>query len=158
MNESVTDPDDAANLAISRTSGNEQHRQQLYLGTVYYEPYLIRRNLWESSVVFEAGYGRSVNLLEDPNTKIIASKENKAFIPAGVGLSLNLKMPPLFGFRPIRWLGINAMTGYRKVLFQDGDTLDYDGVYWSISGAIFLDRVLEDLHYWKVKKANKKGQ
>jgi hypothetical protein len=156
MNESVGGADDDAHLAVSRTSASQQHRQQLYLGTVYYEPYLIRRNLWESSIVFETGYGRSINLLEDPDTKEIAGKQNNAFIPAGIGLSLNLKMPPLFGIRPIRWLGINAMAGYRKVLFQDGDTYNYDGAYWSISGAIFLDRILEDMHYWKEKKASKR--
>jgi hypothetical protein len=156
MNEGIADPNTAADLAISRTSGSQQYRQQLYLGTVYYEPYLIRRNLWESSVVFETGYGRSVNLQQDSATKIISGKQNKAFIPAGIGLSVNLKMPPLFGCRPIRWLGINAIAGYRKVLFQDGDPYNYDGIYWSISGAIFLDRVLEDLHNWKVKKEKRK--
>jgi hypothetical protein len=157
MDEMVDDADVADNhLAVSRTTAIPLHRQQLYLGTLYYEPYLIRRRLWETSVVFETGYGRSISIFTDPNDGSVIDKQNKAFIPAGIGLSLNLKLPPLFGFLPIRWFGINAMAGYRKVLYQEGDNYNYDGAYWSLSGAIFLDRILEDLHYWKGKKESRR--
>src|SRR5882757_262218 len=56
MNEAVTPAADP-HRAVSRTSNDNNHRQRLYLGTIYYEPYIIRRELWETSVVFETGYG-----------------------------------------------------------------------------------------------------
>jgi len=156
MNEAVTPVADP-HLAVSRTSSDYNHRQRLYLGTVYYEPYITRREYWESSVVFEAGYGRSVNLSTDAVTGEVADKQNKAFVPAGIGLSVSLKLPPLFGWVPMHWLGINAMAGYRQLLYKDADTYNYDGVYWSLSGAIFLDRIAEDIHCWKERKEGRKS-
>ena len=42
---------------IARTSaGTQTNHHQLYIGTIYYEPFLLRRNLWELSIVFESGY------------------------------------------------------------------------------------------------------
>ncbi len=126
--------------------------KKLYLGTVYYEPYLIRRNLWEASLVFETGYGRTSNTVSDEKNIQPAQDINALFIPAGAGLSVNLKLPALFHIECLRWIGINAMAGYRTVIYQGDKQFDYNGAYWSISGAIFLDRVVDDVHHWKKER------
>lgn len=132
----------------SRTVFNHTDRR-LYLGTVYYEPFLMRHGLWETSIVVETGYGRTFNTeISETDNQTLISK-NALLIPAGAGLSLNLKLPPAFHLQFLRWIGINAIAGYRVALFAGDDQYRYDGAYWSLSGAIFLDRMFEDYHRWR---------
>jgi hypothetical protein len=139
---------------ISRTSSDPLLiNKKLYLGTIYYEPYLIRKNLWESSLVFETGYGRTVNSSIDKTNKNILQNQNALFIPAGIGLSFNLKLPALFHLQCFRWIGINAIAGYRTVIYQQDKQYNYNGAYWSLSGAVFLDKMFDDYHAWKKKLA-----
>jgi hypothetical protein len=130
--------------------------QKLYFGTAYFEPFLFRWEYLETSLVFEAGYGRTVNTYSDNTSGLIYNNYNKYFVPAGAGVSANLKFPALFGWHAFRWFGINVVAGYRQVLWQ-GDTVhDYNGVYWSISSAIFLDRMYEDIILKRHKTAKAK--
>ncbi|MEP7277570.1 MAG: hypothetical protein ABI813_02910 [Bacteroidota bacterium] len=127
-------------------------RRQLYLGTVYYEPYLLRKTLWESSLVFETGYGRTVTTSPDKTTNTMDAKRNALLVPVGIGLSVNIKLPAIFRVQCFRWVGINAMAGYRGILYQQEKQYKYNGFYWSLGGAIFLDRILED---WRKRKTGR---
>ena len=143
---------------LTRTSSEPAIvNKQLYLGTVYYEPYLLRRNIWETSLVIESGYGRTVNTYTSKGGNEPAQRKNGLFIPAGIGLSVSIKLPAFFNAACFRWIGINAMTGYRLVLYQQDKRYDYNGAYWSVSGAIFLDRVFEDFHAWKKQRDIARG-
>jgi hypothetical protein len=124
------------------------HRQ-LYLGTLYYEPFLMRRQLWEWSVVGEIGYGQTVVHTTDMATSAEVSSSRAALVPAGLGLSFNFKLPPVMHIRCFRWIGLNAMAGYRAAIYRQDKQYNYNGAYWSISGAIFLDRMLDDYRSWK---------
>lgn len=126
--------------------------KKLYLGTVYYEPYLLRRNLWEASLVFETGYGRAVNNTTDNTLNKTVDETNTLLIPAGAGLSLNFKLPALFHLQGFRWLGINVMGGYRTTIYRQDEEYDYSAAYWSISGALFFDRMFDDLRQRKKEK------
>ncbi len=142
----------AETTPVTRTSSNSLGVQkQLYLGTIYYEPYLMRRNLWETSIVFETGYGRTVNTTTDKTDNSTTSKQNSILIPAGAGLSVNLKLPALFHIECLRWVGINAIAGYRTTIYQQDKEYNYNGAYWSLSGAIFLDKMVDDYRAWKKK-------
>jgi len=139
---------------LSRTSSDPLTvNKQLYLGTIYYEPYLLRRTLWETSLVFETGYGRTVNSSVNKTNNSTLLQQNGLLVPAGIGLSVNLKLPPLFNIQCFRWIGINAMAGYRTTIYQQDKQYNYNGAYWSLSGAIFLDRMFEDFHAWKKQRA-----
>ena len=149
-----------ATTDLTRTATDQAIiHKQLFLGTIYYEPYLLRRNLWETSLVIETGYGRTVNTVTSKTGNAAADKQNTILIPAGIGLSVNIKPPAFFKIECFRWIGINLMTGYRAVLYQQDKRYQYNGAYWSISGAIFLDRVFDDFHVWKkqrdIARANK---
>lgn len=140
--------------------------RHLYFGTVYYEPFLLRRNLWELSVPFEIGFGKSYFRVYDTYTKKLVKTTIKDFIPIGTGISLSFKCPPLFGFKPVRWIGLNGLIGYRydlgtlaaqQGILSDNYKTAYNGMFWSISGTIFLDRATDDIKAWKKKKKRKKG-
>jgi hypothetical protein len=126
--------------------------RNLYFGTVYVEPFLFRKSWWELSVPFEAGFGKTNLKYFYASNDQQFDTQIKYFIPTGVGLSLSLKLPPGKTFKPFRWIGVNFLAGYRYDLDEHVWNTDYDGAFWSISGAIFLDRVLDDYREWHAKR------
>lgn len=126
-------------------------KRDVYFGTVFVEPFLLRKEYWELSLPFEIGYGYSYFKIYNGNN-IFLGEDVKSFFPAGIGLSLSLKMPAFFGFRPFRWIGLNGLLGYRHSLLASAFKTDYDGLFWSVSATVFFDRVFDDIHYWKAKR------
>ena len=136
-------------------------QRKLYFGTIYYEPFIFRKQLVEMSLVFEIGYGRavldSINSIKNRNrtTSLINIEEKQDFVPAGVGISFNFKVPDIKHLHFLTYIGINAMTGLRKTIFESDLRSDFDGWYWSIGGAIFIDKIFADA---KAKKLLKKAE
>ena len=136
-------------------------QRKLYFGTIYYEPFLFRKRLVEMSLVFEIGYGRavldSVNSIKNRNrtTSIVNKEEKQDFVPAGVGISFNFKVPDIKHLHFLTYIGINAMTGLRKTILYSDLRSNFDGWYWSIGGAIFIDKIFADA---KAKKMRKKAE
>ncbi|MES2003669.1 MAG: hypothetical protein V4450_04045 [Bacteroidota bacterium] len=132
-----------------------QLKKSLYFGTIYYEPFLFRRKRWEMSMVFELGYGRAV--LDSTNkirARFLTKTENQIFIPAGMGYSVNFIIPDMKGLHFLTYLGLNGMIGLRKAVFESDLKYNFDGWYWSIGTAIFIDKIFTDIKYGKGKKAN----
>jgi hypothetical protein len=141
-------------------------KRNLYFGTVYFEPFIFRFRFIEFSVPFELGAGKSVfRVYNDINGNQVSRIANY-FIPTGAGLSLSLKLPPIGRFKPTRWFGINFLAGYRYCAFQGKlenifphrFETDYNGLFWSVSGAIFLDRFSDDCKEWHKKRQTIKAQ
>ena len=144
--------------ALGRPTSKLQRK--LYFGTIYYEPFLFRKEVVEMSLVFEIGYGRAI--LDSANSKrngtrpatIVYTEDKQDFIPAGVGISFNFKAPEIKGLHFLTYIGINAMTGLRKTIFESDLKNNFDGWYWSIGGAIFIDKIFAEA---KVKKMKQKA-
>jgi len=65
-------------------------------------------------------------------------------------------------FKPIRWIGLKAAIGYRKVLYNQVPNLRFDGAYTSVGVAIDFREIITDYRLFKLKrkyykKANKIG-
>lgn len=136
----------------------EQNRK-LYFGTVFYEPFLIRKKLYETSVVLEAGYGKvHLDSLKKFGNNELTKSETQTFIPTGLGLSVNLKIPEIKHLHFLTYIGINGMIGYRKTVFESDLKYNYDGWYWSIGSAVFIDKIFADLKEKKKRKALEKQQ
>lgn len=63
-------------------------------------------------------------------------------------------------FKPIRWIGLKAAVGYRKVLYNNIPDLRFDGVYTSVGLAIDFREIITDYRMFRLKrkyykKANK---
>lgn len=153
--------DHLKSYAVDSTGTSLYHAtRDLYFGTVYYEHFLFRFKFVEFSVPLEAGGGKSVFLVYDNATGMQLDRQVKFFLPTGAGLSLSFKLPPIGRFKPTRWLGINFLAGYRycllqgqlENLFPHRFETDYNGWFWSISGAVFLDRVTDDYKEWHQKR------
>lgn len=143
-----------------RTDTFNQHyftyNRKLYFITGYYEPYLIRRRYWESSILAEIGFGKNEENLLHTTDNYQLKSPNKYFIPAGLGLSINLKCPVIYGITPTSWFGLNFLLGYRKSLFAKELKTPYNGMFWSVGAAVFLDKALVDINHWLIKKPIKK--
>jgi hypothetical protein len=137
--------DTRLNNRISKVSPAVHYsKTSLIFGTAYIEPYLLRRTYWELSVPFEAGYGKADSKVYAQTGDVLLRANTRNFVPTGAGLSLSLKFPPIGRFKPTSWVGINFLAGYRFCPLQSVYKTDYDGAFWSISGAIFLDRMSDD--------------
>jgi hypothetical protein len=141
----------------ANSTGLVAMQRQLYLGTVYYEPYLLRRRLWEASVVVEAGYGALVNRMVDIADSSKHSVHKTAMVPAGAGVSISFKPPAVHNMYFLQWIGINLMGGYRTAVWQQDKQYSFNGFYWSLSGAVFLDKILEDVRAGRKNKRQKQA-
>ena len=131
-----------------------QLKKSLYFGTIYYEPFLFRRKRWEMSMVFELGYGKAV--LDSTNKirgRFLTKTEEQVFIPAGMGYSVNFIIPDMKGLHFLTYIGLNGMIGLRKAVFESDLKYNYDGWYWSIGTAIFIDKIFSDMKYGRKGKA-----
>jgi hypothetical protein len=131
---------DAAGIPINQLTKN------VYYGTIYLEPFIFRRKRWEMSMVFELGYGKAV--LDSTNKirgRFLTKTEEQVFIPAGMGYSVNLIIPDIKGLHFLTYLGLNGMIGLRKAVFESDLKYNFDGWYWSIGSAVFIDKIFSDL-------------
>lgn len=123
-----------------------QLTKSLYFGTIYYEPFLFRRKRWEMSMVFELGYGKAE--LDSSNKirgRFLTKTEKQDFVPAGMGYSVNFIIPDMKGLHFLTYIGLNGMLGLRKAVFNSDLKYNYDGWYWSIGSAVFIDKIFSDL-------------
>ena len=130
--------------------GYHLHNRRLNYATLYVEPYYFRRKYWELSSPIEVGLGAARYELTNTDTQQPDERRTMA-VPLTVGLSVSVKFPSLRGLRPLRWFGINLLTGYRYTLQHNVPTgpSTLNGVYYSISPAVFLDRFYEDFSAWR---------
>jgi hypothetical protein len=131
---------------------NRYLKQNLIFGTAYVEPFLIRRKYWELSVPVELGFGKAGSDTYESSNDVLIRSRTKDFIPTGAGLSLSLKFPSIGRFKPTSWVGVNFLAGYRYCLLENVFKTDYDGAFWSISGALFLDRIFDDVRAHRKNK------
>ena len=133
--------------------GPNKLSKRVYFGTIYYEPFLFRKKRWEMSMVFELGYGQAVfDSTNKTGTHSIYKREKQNFVPAGIGYSANFIMPDFKGFHFLTYLGLNGMIGLRKAIFISDLKSNFDGWYWSIGSAIFIDKIFADITSKSKKK------
>ncbi|WP_420150261.1 hypothetical protein [Spirosoma sp.] len=137
---------------------SESITRHLRMGTVYYERYFLRRKAFEMSLPIEFGYGHSRYEVNDEG----ANKHEVArgvFLPLGVGVSAAYQFPTIRWLRPLRWFGVNILTGYRFILKKDipESQINYTGLYLSVGPSFFLENLTADIKYWRQKHKQKKA-
>ncbi|MCA6439029.1 MAG: hypothetical protein ACRC0I_06995 [Sediminibacterium sp.] len=139
-----------------------QVSQTIFFGTVYIEPYLIRRRRWEMSMVMEIGYGK-VKIDSSNSNKVYvgtaptpakntSATRKEPFIPIGMGLSFNLIIPDKKGWHFLTYFGLNAIVGMRTVIYDTDLKQNYSGFYYSLGTAIYIDRIFTDITGKKKQK------
>ncbi len=135
---------------------SESVTRHLRIGTVFYERYVFRRKAFEVSLPIEFGYGHSrYQVNNDGSNKHEVARG--IFLPLGVGVSASYQFPSIRWLRPLRWFGVNMLTGYRFILKKDipGSQINYTGLYLSVGPSFFLENLTADIKYWRQKRKRK---
>jgi hypothetical protein len=131
---------DATGVPINQLTKN------LYIGTIYFEPYLFRRKRWEMGMIFEVGYGKAE--LDSSNKirgRFLTTSEKQDFVAAGMGYSVLFLLPDIKGLHFLSYFGLNGITGLRKTVFNSDLQYNYDGWYWSAGVKVFIDKIFRDI-------------
>ncbi|MBA3682907.1 MAG: hypothetical protein H0W73_17345 [Bacteroidetes bacterium] len=59
-------------------------------------------------------------------------------------------------FKPIRWIGIKGILGYRKTLLEKADEFYLDGVFTSVGLYLDIREIIRDVRMFKIKKKYRK--
>jgi hypothetical protein len=108
---------------------------------VFYEYILLNKKYYRITFPFEVGVGGFQGKSLD--TLSTASNISKLFVPLGAGVKFIVK--------PIKWLGVSSMIGYRYIPYKQ-DLLDYDGLYYSLGIWIDFRQIYRDVKYYKFQK------
>ncbi|MEN9686276.1 MAG: hypothetical protein RLZZ28_2062 [Bacteroidota bacterium] len=129
------------------TGLNNAVKKNTYIGTVFFEPFLLRKKMLEISLLFEAGYGNSmVDSSHFVKGNLVTDRRNRIFIPAGLGLSANFITPDIKGLHLLSYFGVNGLVGFRKTIQNESLKYNADGLYWSVGLSVFVNKVFTDLH------------
>lgn len=131
--------------------------RRLRYAMMFYEPYLLRRGALEVSLPLELGYGRSRYERNDYQAWR-PEVARGVFVPVGLGLLTAYQFPYVRWLRPLRWFGLNVLTGYRFVLKRDvpGSRVNYNGCYLSIGPSFFLENLTADVKHWRQQRKKRK--
>ena len=145
---------DSVRLRTRTVTSISQVSQTIYFGTMYLEPYLIRRRRWEMSLLVELGYGTAtidstnsnkVYVGRNITTNSTTNTIKEPFVPIGMGLSFNLIIPDKKGWHFLTYFGLNAIVGMRTVILDSDFKQNYDGFFYSLGTAIYIDRIFTDI-------------
>lgn len=117
---------------------NEKLNHLEYL-TLFYEYMLVNKRYFEVDLPFELGLGFYGSNRKDSTGLPLAEEINRAFVPMGAGGKLILK--------PVRWIGLSLMGGYRFVL-EKNPNLNFNGAYYAIGIWIDIRQIYRDIKYY----------
>jgi hypothetical protein len=60
-------------------------------------------------------------------------------------------------FKPIRWVGLKGMVGYRKTVFNQVEDFNFDGIFTSIGLNVDFREIIKDIKMIRLKKKYKRG-
>ncbi len=111
--------------------------------TFFYLYTIIDRRFFELDMQVETGAGKynlkNYNIQTD---KLISNRSANLLIE-GLG--------PLFTFKPFRWIGVNAMLGYRFT-FEKNPNLNFNGTYYAYGIWLDIRQIIRDYNYYLIKK------
>ena len=132
------------NAFITKIFNNDEAKQFLNMSyfTFFYKYKLLLKKYYEVNLGFETGVGNAnVKLLD--NNKVLLKGEKIRIYPFGTGVQ--------FVIKPLRWIGLSSMGGYRLV--NEG-SLSYNFNGWFYSFGVWLDlrQTYRDIKYYGFQK------
>ena len=122
---------------------------ELYYTTFNFEYLAINRRYIKLGLPVDLGYGFSnISIYDENKSKLLYHSVGK-FTPFSIGTELTIK--------PVRWVGITGLIGYRKILRRSEPRLDFDGVFYSYGISIDVKEIVKDIRLMLAKKRYKKS-
>lgn len=116
-----------------------QHLELNYMTAFYYYP-IVDRKHFEFGFPVEAGLGSySLNVTDSVGRPVLGyPKPRRGILVLGTGINMS--------YKPIRWMGINFMSGYR-VVKDNSARLNFNGIFYSLGLELYLHEVIQDTRY-----------
>ncbi len=135
-------------LALLDQNTNTNHFLSLNYLDFSYQYVLLNFKYIQLNIPLEMGYGKyKVDITDNSNNIIGTSNGNVAPISGGAQLI----------FKPIKWLGISAMGGYRFIKQKEG-LLSLRGWYYTAGVWVDARHLIRNFNYYVLKKRKYKKE
>lgn len=127
--------------------------QNLKLGyaMLFYQYVIFDTRFFELDLPLEIGLGNYDYYLSDSAKLPLPKTEEKGPVKlTGGGVSIVLK--------PVKWIGISGMAGYRITSLNKSSNLNLNGFYYSYGVWIDLHQIIMDTKFYLIKKRKYKKQ
>ncbi|MGZ3862650.1 MAG: hypothetical protein ACXVPN_14820 [Bacteroidia bacterium] len=122
---------------------------EIKYGTLFYNYAAIDTRFFELDLNVEFGAGNFILNLFDRNTDRLLLHHTGDFWVSGFG--------PQIAIKPLRWVGIQAMAGYRFTL-GTSTNLNFNGFYYGYGLWLDIRQVIRDTRYYLIKKKRYKHE
>jgi hypothetical protein len=117
--------------------------------TLFYQYIAIDKKYFELNVQAEIGGGLFNLKFYDAKSNNLLFEKSSGLIVTGIG--------PLIAIKPIKWIGITGMAGYRFT-FEKSPNLNFNGAYYSYGVWLDIRQIIRDVNYYFFKKRKYKNQ
>jgi len=137
--------------SYEKTVDEVKYTRQLKLNYGSFNTEIIYKNMRYLSLGMPLEFGFGNNLLQYKNTETdeINSKQSGFLFLTDFGLSAT--------FKPIRWIGLKAIVGYRKTVFNRVKNFQFDGLFTSIGLNMDVREIIKDIQMFNLKRKYKRG-
>ena len=117
--------------------------------TFFYEYVVIDRRYFELDIQAEFGGGKFDLKIYDSKTNNLLTNRSAGMLVTGVG--------PILAIKPLKWIGITGMAGYR-FCFEKNSNLNFNGTFYAYGVWIDVRQIIKDVKYHLIKKRKYKKQ
>jgi hypothetical protein len=108
--------------------------------TLCYQYVIVDTRFFELDVPMEVGLGNYVYNLKDENQTALLWHEAGPVKLTGGGVQIVLK--------PLKWIGVSGMGGFRIVTFNKKTNLNFNGLYYSYGVWVDLRQIYRDIKFY----------
>jgi len=121
----------------------------LQYGSINTEYVYLNTRFISLGLPLDFGFGKNALSYKNINTGENFGKESGAVFLTDFGFSGI--------FKPIRWIGVRGIVGYRKFIISPVKSFNFDGVFYSIGLSIDIREIIKDVRMYHLKKKYKRG-
>ncbi|MBL7912754.1 MAG: hypothetical protein JNJ41_16950 [Bacteroidia bacterium] len=137
--------------AYSKNEDNVEFKRELTLqyGSINTEFIYKSTRFFSLGMPLEFGFGNNRLQYINSSTGEIQSKQSGFLLVSDFGLSAT--------FKPIRWIGIRAVVGYRKTLYNQVKDFRFDSFFTSVGLNVDIREIVKDIQMYKLKRRYRKN-
>ncbi len=118
-------------------------------GSLNTEVIYMDRRYFALGMPLEIGVGQSELKYKNFTSGAITKIESGLLAIAHFGLSGT--------FKPIRWIGLKALVGYRKTIYNQQKEFKFDGLFTSLGVNFDFREIIQDIKMMRLKKKYRRG-
>lgn len=136
--------------AYKKTIDNVEYEREIKLNYGSLNSEFIYKNtrFFSLGMPLEIGFGKNTLYYINPAGERVGESKSGALMITDFGLSVT--------FKPIRWIGLKGIIGYRKTVFNQVKDFDFDGICTSIGLNIDIREIVKDVQMFRLKKKYRK--